>query len=131
MGRSNHLLSRKAQFFCSERESRTKVIHNQRREMEERSGSVSPRYHKEFRRPLLEILEDLRQPIPKRFIKTKTIKGKMSVAKYERLAGVEAISSGRRRRSQISNLMPKSTPKTDSIPCKTSAETHSRSSFSS
>ena len=44
--------------------------------MKETEEKVSPRYHKEFRRPLLEILKDLRQPIPARFIKTKTIKGK-------------------------------------------------------
>ena len=44
--------------------------------MKEIAAKVSQKYHKEFRRPLLEILEDLRQPIPKRFIKTKTIKGK-------------------------------------------------------
>ena len=44
--------------------------------MKEIEAKVSQKYHKEFRRPLLEILEDLRQPIPKRFIKTKTIKGK-------------------------------------------------------
>ena len=32
-------------------------------------------YHKEFRRPILSILSDLRKPIPPRFIKYKTIKG--------------------------------------------------------
>ena len=31
--------------------------------------------HLEFRRPILEILEDLKKPIPQRFIKDKTIKG--------------------------------------------------------
>lgn len=31
--------------------------------------------HKEFRRPILEILEDLKKPVENRFIKTKTIKG--------------------------------------------------------
>ncbi len=35
---------------------------------------TSSRY-KEFRRPLIEILEDLRNPIPQRFIKYKLIKG--------------------------------------------------------
>lgn len=38
---------------------------------------TAPReYHKQFKRPLLEILSDLRTPIPKRFIKQKYIKGK-------------------------------------------------------
>ncbi len=31
--------------------------------------------HKEFRRPLLDILEDLKKPVHKRFVKYKTIKG--------------------------------------------------------
>ncbi|MDJ0717027.1 MAG: hypothetical protein QNJ54_22890 [Prochloraceae cyanobacterium] len=31
--------------------------------------------HKEFRRPLLDILEDLKKPVAKRFVKYKTIKG--------------------------------------------------------
>ncbi len=40
-----------------------------------RNGQQKPIYHKEFKRPLLEILEDLRTPIPKRFVKQKVIKG--------------------------------------------------------
>ena len=31
--------------------------------------------HKQFRRPILDILEDLKQPVAKRFIKYKSIKG--------------------------------------------------------
>ena len=31
--------------------------------------------HKKFRRPLLDILEDLKKPVAKRFVKYKTIKG--------------------------------------------------------
>ncbi len=34
-----------------------------------------PIYHKRFKRPILEILDDLRTPIPARFIKQKVIKG--------------------------------------------------------
>ena len=36
---------------------------------------VKSLHHKEFRRPILSILSDLRKPIPPRFIKHKTIKG--------------------------------------------------------
>ena len=39
------------------------------------SSQEQPIYHKEFKRPLLEILNDLRTPIPPRFIKQKFIKG--------------------------------------------------------
>ena len=44
------------------------------------SATTSPQkqkpQHKGFRRPILEILEDLKKPVEKRFIKFKMIKGK-------------------------------------------------------
>jgi hypothetical protein len=38
------------------------------------SNGTKPQ-HKAFRRPILEILEDLKKPVDKRFIKTKVLKG--------------------------------------------------------
>ena len=39
------------------------------------SGHDHKPQHKGFRRPILQILDDLKKPVDRRFIKTKTIKG--------------------------------------------------------
>ncbi len=70
----------------------------------EKSQEHTDSFYKEFRRPIVKILEDLSKPIPQRFIKYKLIKGnRIEFVRWTDLARLIASLEVRNRKSPTPN----------------------------